>query len=115
MRNFPRPLAALVGLLFSISASAQTYLEPVRITRLAVDDGGNAYVRASTRSPYPGSPACATNQAWDFYFNSSTPAGQGLLAAALTSKNTKASVRLVGTGGCTNNVEALYVLDILEQ
>lgn len=94
-------------------ASAQSYVEPVRIARLAVDNQGIAFMQLSTRPPYTGRPACATSTGWDFIFPASTEIGQTLLSMALTSRMNQPLLRIVGTGTCLQNIELVAVIDIL--
>jgi hypothetical protein len=94
-------------------AVAQSVVQPARITRLAVDNQGIAFIQLSTRGPYPNQPACATQTGWDFIFPVTAAAGQALLSVALTSKMNQPQLRVIGTGTCLQNIEILTIIDIL--
>ncbi|MDC7810337.1 hypothetical protein [Sphingomonas koreensis] len=75
-------LLGAAALAFGSSPSfAQSYVEPVKITRITNNNEGNTFLRVSQRAPYSGWPSCAvTGSGWDFTFNASTLAGQAMLA-----------------------------------
>lgn len=108
-------LLGVAALAFGGSPSfAQSYVEPVKITRIANDSEGYPFLRVSQRAPYPGSPSCTGPASWDFIFNASTPAGQAMLSVALSAYLNNKSLRIVGLGSCINSIESVNVVDILD-
>jgi hypothetical protein len=98
-----------------LALAANLSLEPVRVSRVAVDTSGVAFVLVTAPSSGFSKAACSTTL-WHGAFRADTQSGKAILSLALTAQARKVNIRIIGTGQCTAHpaVEDDLIVDVLE-